>query len=194
MADRINPGIGGHGPLERRLATLERFFSRIAKIRILTNQPEGGLLNLEVLAIREGPGKEVAATAGAFFGVTKVKGKWMLQGGQVGAGSKSEVVKPIELAKVGSEPKDDQLHWLQITGDGLVTTGRLQGTFNMTKVTDAKGATMPPLTLPTKDAPKGRNCYVLLGSWQGKRFQPSQTGYIGITFCPGQGYSIHRGT
>lgn len=194
MADRINPGIGGHGPLERRLATLERFFNRITKTRIVAAKQEGGHLNLEVLAIREGPGEETPAAVGAFFGVTKKKGKWLLQGGQVSAGDKSEVVKPIELASVGSEPKDNQLHWLHITGDGQVTNGRLQGIFNLKKVSDGKGTTMPALTLPTKTASKGRSVYVLLGSWQSKRFQPSQSGNVGITFCPNGGYTTHRGT
>lgn len=194
MGNRINPGIGGSSPAERRLAEMERFFGRFALTRISTITPDGQSVILLVLASPEGPGLEPAtAVTGAFFGVTQVKGKWTLEGGQVSAGNMSEAVDPIELAKVGSEPKDDELHWLQITGDGVVTNGRLQSSFNLKKVTDGKGTTLPALTLPTKTALKERSVYLLLGSWQGKRFAPAQAGNVTASFCVGQGYTISRG-
>jgi len=195
MANRLNPGIGEGNPALKRLATTERFIGQFKKTQILASTPEGKPWLFEVLAAVGAPGAEATAV-GAFFAVYKdtKKGGWVLQGGQVTAGNKSEVLDHVWLVKTGSEPKDGHLHWLTITGDGLVTTGRLQGEFNLTKVTDGHGEKLPDITLPTKDSPKGRAFHLLLGSWQGKRFQPAQTGNIGVTFCPGQGYTIHRGT
>lgn len=188
------PGAGGeHGPLARRVARIERDLGKFSPIRIEASDEFGKPKRFTVLATRGAPASK--ATAGAFFSVYKdtKKGGWCLQGGQVTAGNKSEVLDYVFLVKTGSEPKDGHKHWLTITGDGSVVAGRLQGVFNLTKVTDGHGETMPVLTLPTKANPKGRSFHLFLGSWRKKEFIPAQLGNVNITFCPNGGYTEHRG-
>lgn len=170
---------------------MERDFGKFSAIRITAKDEFGNPKKFTVLAFRGAPVEDVTPD-GAFFGVYKEDGGWRLQGGQVTAGNKSEALAYVFLVKVGSEPDDGHMHWLTIAGDGVVTNGRLQAGFNMTKVTPGHGTTLPAITLPTKASPKGRTYHVLLGSWQGKRFVPSQSGNVGLTFCPGNGYSISR--
>lgn len=193
MADRMNPGIGGNTPQERRVQAIERFLGRFSVIRI-TAADEFGKPQIFTAMVERGAPVSTSS-AGAFFAVYKdtKKGGWCLQGGQVTAGNKSEVLDHIWLVKTGSEPKDGHKHWLTITGDGSVVAGRLQGVFNLTKVTDGHGETMPVLTLPTKANPKGRSFHLYLGSWRKKEFIPAQLGNVNITFCPNGGYTEHRG-
>lgn len=196
MGDRINPGVGEAGPLARRMAAMERFFSCMTKTRIIANDEFGTPKKFTVVSSVGTPAVDASAAIGAFFGVYKGKEQkgWCLQGGQVSAGDKEEVLDYVFLVKTGSEPDDGYKHWLQITGDGVAANGRLYAGFTKTKVTPGHGEAMPQSTLPTKTTPKGRDCYVLLGMWQSKRFVPSQTGNIAVTFCPSQGYTVHRGS
>ena len=188
------PGVGKElGPLARRVETMERDFGRFSAIRIIADDEFGKPKKFTVLAARGAPAEDVPVD-GAFFGVYKdiKKGGWCLQGGQVTAGSKSEALAYVFLVKVGSEPDNGHLHWLTITGDGTVVNGRLQGGFNMTSVVSGHGTSLPAITLPTKASPKGKVYHILLGTWQDKRFAPSQTGNIGISFCPSSGYTATR--
>lgn len=194
MGDRINPGIGEQGPLARRMASTERFLGRFSKQRVKVFTPEGKPIIVDILASTATPGDAGTTGAGAFFAVFKKDGAWMLQGGQVSGGTKTEAVKDIELAKTGSEPSDGALHWLEIVGNGTVVSGRLVAGFTLTSVKDSKGSALPQNTLPTKDSPSGRKCVILLGSWNNSRFLPSQTGNIAVSFCPGTGYTVSRGT
>lgn len=133
------------------------------------------------------------ATAGAFFRVFQDSGDWMLQGGQVMGGAGNEVLGAITLATVGSEPADGTNHWLEITGDGVTDSGILLAGFDITAATDGSGSAMPANTLPTASTATGRKVYVLLGTWEDEVFSPSQSGNVGVTFCPG-GYTISRGS
>jgi hypothetical protein len=193
--DSLNPGIGERTKQDRRMADAERFLGRYPARRIIAKDANTGKNREFYVLARPGPnGEDESIELGAFFGVFREDGKWMLQGGQVTGGSKTETVKNIELAKTGSEPADGHQHWLEITGNGTVVQGRLVAGFTMTAVKDAKGATITQPTLPTKASPNGRKCVVLLGIWNSGRFQPSQTGNIAVSFCPGAGYTVSRGS
>ena len=132
------------------------------------------------------PPNEEGDNSGAFFRVFRLDGKWMLQGGQVTAGSGSKVIDDIELATVGSEPADGRKVWIEANGNGVVVDGRLFQGFNLDEdATDTdSGTALPDNTLPTVAASSGRKCHVLLGTWTGGRFYPSNIGNIQIGFCP----------
>ena len=196
--DGLNPGMGERSKEERRMATVERFMSRYPARRIIAKDANTGKNREFYVLARIGPNGEddVTPEYGAFFYVYRdtEKGGWVLQGGQVSGGDKTEVLTHVWLVKTGSEPQDGHHHWLEITGNGAVVQGRLVAGFNMTAVASGHGTTMPQSTLPTKAAPNGRKCYVLLGTWNNRKFLPSQTGHIAVSFCPGQGYTVHRGS
>ena len=154
--------------------------------------------SITVFPQSQGSGQtEAAPTApaapGAFFRVFRLDGKWMLQGGQVTAGSGSKVIADIELATVGSEPADGQKVWVEANGDGVVLDGRLFQGYNLDEdaTTTDSGTDLPDNTLPTVSLFAGRKCHVLLGQWSGSRFSPSNIGNIQIGFCPSS-YQVSR--
>lgn len=128
------------------------------------------------------------ATNNAFFRVYQNDGKWWLQGGQVA--SYESRVSDIELATVGSEPVDGSVHWLEITGNGVVVDGLLFGGFTVTAVDDTTAAS-PSNTVPTVETHTGRKFHVLLGSWMDEVFTPEAGGNILVGFC-GTAYSPTR--
>jgi len=104
----------------------------------------------------------------------------VIQGGQVA--SFEDRVADIELATVGSEPVDGSVHWLEITGNGVVEDGILFSGFTVTAVSHTTAAS-PTNTLPTVDTHTGRKFHVLLGSWMSDVFTPESSGNIHVGFC-----------
>jgi hypothetical protein len=132
------------------------------------------------------------APAGAFWRVYQSEGDWFLQGGQVaGAQDSSEAVPDITLGTVGTEPADGTIHWLEITGSGIVSGGRLQPGFEVTEVDDGGGSTLPPNTSPTAASASAKKYHLRLGVWQGDVFQPDAGGHVAIGYCGNQ-YRITR--
>lgn len=142
------------------------------------------------LAGTEGTG---AGSSNAFWRVYQDETTWMLQGGQVTPrDSDDSNVDDIAIGTVGSEPADGTLVWLEITGTGVVSNGRLYGGFKVTAVADDDGTLMGADTFPTVASSTGRKCHVLLGGWQGDVFFPATAGSVSVEFCPGAGYRIRR--
>lgn len=130
------------------------------------------------------------AAPAAFYRVYRDDDTWILQGGQVTAGTGSKVIDDIEIGTVGSEPADGNKVWIIAEGAGVVEDGRLFQGFNLDEdetVADS-GADLPANTLPTVAESTGRKCHILLGEWTGARFYPSGPGGIQITFCPSSYY------
>jgi len=182
--------------LHRRISNLERALSQFENLDALVEVQGRGLCRLEIIAKFNGTKKKDPSELGAFWGFyINTKGETYLQGGTVTGGDNSIVVEDIKVLDpaTGVGTLKGKMLWLQITGDGLVTQGRLQGVFNLKKAVTGMGTSLPDITLPTKDSAKGKNFYLLLGSWTDKKFMPSQTGHVGISFCPNGGYNINRG-
>lgn len=128
----------------------------------------------------------------AFFRLFSTTTKRMLQGGQVTGSEGNKVVPDIDLGTIGEEPADGTHFYLKITGSGVIIETILYGGFNVTAAVAESGTSLPDNTQPTATTSAGRTCYLLLGTWTNDVFSPSAGGNVGITFCPGGGYSISR--
>ena len=163
----------------RRLLTADRVVAG-AGITESGGGPGGRIFEVKAVA--------AGANNNAFFRVYTNDGKWYLQGGQVA--SYESRVDDIELATVGSEPADGSVHWLEVTGNGVVTDGILFGGFTVTSVGDTT-ASSPSNTVPTADDHTGKKFHLLLGSWMDHKFTPEAAGNLLVGFC-GTAYSPSR--
>jgi hypothetical protein len=142
-------------------------------------------------------GGSTSVESGAFYGIYTVasegedNGDIMLQGGQVTAGTGSEMVPNIRLYDFSASQwlgdwTTGEVLQLEITGEGDTADDVLMPVFNM----DPAGYATSAVTaiaddiLPEVGALSGQ-CNVLLGQFTEAGFAPSNVGSVQVSFCFG---------
>jgi hypothetical protein len=185
-------GFYGDGDEDRWKAAVENLLRALITNPHLRIGDQNSQIEFPSQAAPSSPKENAAGSApSAFFRVFVDEDKRKLQGGQVSGGTGNIAVPDIDLATVGSEPADGTLRWLRITFNGSATDGWLNAGGNVTAVTPQSGTSLPANTLPTAASPSGKHYHLLLGSWSGDVFLPSQPGNIAVGFC--SDYTISRG-
>lgn len=195
--NRLTPGIGESGPMQKRAASSERFIGQFTKTLITAKDATGKERQFEVLAITGAPSKSAPRVFGSFWGTYIEKGDTYLQGGTVSAGSKTETIENIKVldrnTRTGS--LEGKILWMEATVNGVASEGVILPGANLTEAkcsTESTiGTKVPSNTLPTAKSANGKKVFVEIGRWTKNTFLPSRQGNIQINFCPGS-FTIYR--
>lgn len=173
--------------LSRRISDLERTLMRYQNMFVGVTVPGAGqTMTIQVLGIRQGSEDAVAAgQTGAFCGVYKENGNWMLSGGVVSSGDGNNVVvDDIDIGNVGSEPPDGRMVWLNVSFTANISDGWLLPSGRVTAANDNQGAVLPDNIAPTAATTSGR-CIIPLGIWNDEKFTPYGCGNVLVAHCFG---------